>query len=100
VRGPRSAALLSSLEVQAFFGPSTEYTVSMSIDEIVAEALRLPVEQRALVAESLWESIEDPFETPMDDATATALAIERDRQMEAGEVTPVLHAEMMRRLRR
>ena len=73
----------------------------MSIDEIVAEALRLPVEQRALVAESLWESLDDPFEAsvPMDDAAATALAIERDRQMEAGEVTPVLHDEMMRRLR-
>lgn len=73
----------------------------MSIDQIVAEALRLPVEQRAFVAESLWESIEDPFEAgvQMDDATATALAIERDRQMEAGEVTPILHDEMMRRLR-
>ena len=73
----------------------------MSFDQIVAEALRLPVQQRALVAASLWESIEDPFElrVQMDDATATALAIERDRQMEAGEVTPILHDEMMARLR-
>jgi putative addiction module component (TIGR02574 family) len=73
----------------------------MSIDQIVAEALRLPAEQRALVAESLWESIEDPFEAtvPMDDAEAAALAVERDRQMEAGEVTPISHEEMMRRLR-
>ncbi len=74
----------------------------MRFEQIVTEALRLPVQQRALVAESLWESIEDPFElrVQMDDATATALAVERDRQMEAGEVTPILHDEMMARLRR
>jgi hypothetical protein len=74
----------------------------MSIEQIVAEALRLPVEQRAQVAESLWESLEDPSAAgaQIDDAAATALAIERDRQMETGEVTPVLHDEMMRRLRR
>lgn len=73
----------------------------MSVDQIVAEALRLPVEQRVQVAASLWESIEDPFAPPlqMDEETAIALAIERDRQMEAGEVTPILHDEMMRRLR-
>jgi hypothetical protein len=74
----------------------------MSIDQLVAEALSLPVQERAFVAESLWQSIDDPFEASvqMDDATATALAIERDRQMETGEVTPVLHDEMMARLRR
>lgn len=74
----------------------------MSIDQIVSEALRLPVKQRALLAESLWESIEDPFDASVkiDDEAATALAIERDRQIEAGEVTAVPHEEMMARLRR
>ena len=46
-------------------------------------------------------SVEDSF-TPrlqMDVETAVALAIERDRQMEAGEVSPILHDEMMARLR-
>jgi putative addiction module component (TIGR02574 family) len=74
----------------------------MSIDQIAAEALRLPPRERAILAESLWESLADPFETPAagGDEQLTALAVERDRQMEAGEVRPVSHEEMMARLRR
>jgi putative addiction module component (TIGR02574 family) len=73
----------------------------MSIDQIAAEALRLPPEQRALLAESLWESLDDPFKSPteMDDASALALALERDRDLETGKVKPVSHEEMMARLR-
>ena len=74
----------------------------MSIDQIASEALRLPPKQRALLAESLWESLSDPFSSQdeMDDKAAVALALERDRQIEAGEVTAVPHEEMMARLRR
>ena len=74
----------------------------MSIDQIAAEALRLPAKERAMLAESLWESLVDPFKTPAvtDDAEASALALERDRQLETGEVQPMSHAEMMARLRR
>ncbi len=47
-------------------------------------------------------SLEDSFEGSMvsDDAAATALALERDRQVETGEVNVVTHDEMMARLRR
>jgi putative addiction module component (TIGR02574 family) len=74
----------------------------MSIDQLVSEALRLPVKQRALLAESLWESLEDSFEGSVvsDDAAAMSLALERDRQIETGEVKAVSHDEMMARLRR
>jgi len=74
----------------------------MSIEQIAAEALRLPPKERALLAESLWESLVDPFKVApsADDAEAVALAIERDRQLESGEVQPVSHEEMMARLRR
>jgi putative addiction module component (TIGR02574 family) len=74
----------------------------MSIDQIAAEALRLPPKQRAILAESLWESLMDPFKIPAwtDDDEAIALATERDRQLETGEVKPVSHEEMMARLRR
>ena len=73
----------------------------MSIDEIAAEALRLPPQQRALLASSLWESLEDPYQGPgtLNDADAIALAVERDRQLETGEVKPISHEELMRRLR-
>ena len=74
----------------------------MSIDQIASEALRLSPKQRALLAESLWESLEDPFKGPgeVDQSAALALALERDRQLEAGEAQPVLHDEMMARVRR
>ena len=64
---------------------------SMSIDQIAAEALRLPPRERALLAESLWESLSSPRETSaeVDDLAALALARERDRQIEAGEVSHV-----------
>jgi putative addiction module component (TIGR02574 family) len=73
----------------------------MSIDQIASEALRLPARDRALLAGSLWESLEDPYAAPsqMEDAEAAALALERDRQIEQGEVQPVPHEELMARLR-
>jgi hypothetical protein len=74
----------------------------MSIEQIAAEALRLPAKERAMLAASLWESLVDPFEVPpsADDSEAVAIAIERDRQLESGEVQPISHEEMMARLRR
>ncbi|MEW6156900.1 MAG: addiction module protein [Verrucomicrobiota bacterium] len=74
----------------------------MSIEQIAAEALRLPPKERAMLAESLWESLVDPFKTPAsaDEAEATALALERDRQLKSEEEQPVSHEEMMARLRR
>ena len=74
----------------------------MSIDQIASEALRLPAKERALLAGSLWESLEDPSATAaqMDDAAVVALARERDQQMETGQVQGVPHEEMMARIRR
>lgn len=74
----------------------------MSFDQIAPEALKLPPEQRALLASSLWESLEDPFDltVDLDDDAAAALAVERDREMETGLVTPISHEELMKRLRR
>ena len=33
---------------------------TMSIDQLTAEAMRLPAKERALLASHLWESLEDP----------------------------------------
>ena len=78
------------------------YIRHMSIERIAAEALRLPAMERAMLAESLWESLVDPFKVPAlaDDSEAVALATERERQLESGEVQAVSHEEMMIRLRR
>jgi putative addiction module component (TIGR02574 family) len=74
----------------------------MSVDQIASEALRLPAKERALLAESLWESLADPSITSghIDDAAVLALASERDRQIESGQVQTISHDEMMARLRR
>jgi putative addiction module component (TIGR02574 family) len=74
----------------------------MSIDQIASEALRLPARERALLAGSLWESLEDPDRTnaQMDEAAAVALASERDQQLESGKVRALSHEEVMGKLRR
>ena len=73
----------------------------MSIDQIAPEALRLPARERALLAASLWESIEDPFELAVarDDEDAIELAMERDAELESGTVKSMSHEELMQRLR-
>ncbi|PAW70680.1 MAG: hypothetical protein B9S30_02145 [Verrucomicrobiia bacterium Tous-C5FEB] len=73
----------------------------MSIDQIAPEALKLPIRERALLAASLWESIEDPFElsVDLDDQASLDLAENRDQEIERGQVAAVSHQDLMRRLR-
>ncbi len=74
----------------------------MSVDEIAAEAIRLPARERALLAASLWESIEDPYALAADrsDEDALAMALARDAELESGTVAPISHDDLMIRLRR
>jgi len=73
----------------------------MSIDQIATVALRLPPRERAVLAASLWESIEDPYILAVDrsDEDAITLALVRDGELESGMVRPLSHAELMTRLR-
>lgn len=63
----------------------------MSIDQIAAEALRLRARERALLAESLWESLSAREGSPpkMDDRAALDLAQGRGQQIEQGKVAPL-----------
>lgn len=74
----------------------------MSIDQIAPEALRLPAKDRALLAASLWESVEDPYALTADrsDEDALALALARDAELESGAAAPISHSELMTRLRK
>lgn len=74
----------------------------MGIDQIAPEALRLPMKERALLAASLWESIEDPYALMAErgDEEAIALAVARDQELDSGTVKPLSHSELMRRLRK
>lgn len=79
----------------------TGYRHMMSLDQIAPVALRLPPKERALLAASLWESIEDPYALSVDqsDEDAIALALARDAELESGKVTPLSHSDLMTRLR-
>jgi hypothetical protein len=74
----------------------------MSIDQIAPEALRLPARERALLAASLWESVEDPYALAADrsDEDALALAMAWDPELESGAVAPISHSDLMTRLRK
>jgi hypothetical protein len=73
----------------------------MKYDQIAPEALKLPARERASLAASLWESIEDPFEVPVDfdDEAALNLAEERDQEIESGLVQAIPHQDLMQRLK-
>lgn len=73
----------------------------MSVEQLAAEALRLPAKERAELAASLWESIEDPYSLAADltDTEAIELSILRDGDLESGRVTPLSHHQLMERLR-
>ena len=73
----------------------------MSIDQIASEALRLNSRDRALLAETIWESLEDPYVIPCEisDNAAMVLAIQRDKEMEQGDVVPLTHQKLMTSLR-
>lgn len=73
----------------------------MNIDNIASEALRLDPYDRAVLAETIWESLEDPYIIPceLSDNEAIALAGKRDEEIEHGNVTPLSHQELMKRLR-
>jgi putative addiction module component (TIGR02574 family) len=74
----------------------------MNIDQIASEALQLDPKDRALLAETIWESLEDPYAvaSEISDEEAVKLAIQRDDEIENGKVTSIPHKEMMDRLRR
>ncbi len=74
----------------------------MKIDQIACQALQLEPEDRALLAETLWESLEDPYFFPMDmsDEDIIKLALQRSADMESGRYVPIAQEEMMHRLRK
>ena len=74
----------------------------MKLEELAPEALKLPTKDRVLLAASLWESIDDPYDLAVsfDDDEAISLAMKRDDEIESGKVKALSHSELMNRLRR
>lgn len=74
----------------------------MNIAQLTDEALRLNSKDRAMLAETIWESLEDPYLVPSEisEQEAILLAKQRDEEMQKGRVTPLSHHELMNRLRK
>ncbi len=74
----------------------------MNFNQITCDALQLNSQERAILAETIWESIEDPylFSNDFSDIDAIALAKKRDLEIEKGNVIPLAHKELMNRLRK
>lgn len=81
---------------------NSQWDTAVNIDQIAPEALQLPARERALLAASLWESVEDPYALAADrsDEDALVLALARDADLESGAVPPISHGDLMTRLRR
>ena len=74
----------------------------MNLDKIASEALRLNPRDRAVLAEAIWESLEDPYfiSKDMSEEEALTLAKQRDEEIERGEVVPLSHKRLMDRLQK
>jgi hypothetical protein len=74
----------------------------MNIDQIANEALQLDLKDRAMLAETIWESLEDPYFISADvsDEESIRLAKQRDDEIKSGDVKPISHKELMNRQRR
>ena len=73
----------------------------MNITHIASEILKLSPHDRAVLAETIWESLEDPYlvESEISEQEALILAKRRDQEIEQGIVTPLSHKELMARLK-
>ena len=73
----------------------------MNIEQLASEVLQLNSQDRATLAEAIWNSLEDPYISSSDisDQEATLLAKQRNEEIDKGDALPLSHQELMSRLR-
>jgi putative addiction module component (TIGR02574 family) len=70
----------------------------MSTEQIIADAMSLPLAERVSLAQSLWESID--AELPdTDERSAVAEALSRSEDLLSGKVAGETHEEVMEAVR-
>lgn len=74
----------------------------MNINQIATESLRLSTRNQAILAETSWKNLADPYITaPHTSEEATIeLAMKRDKEIENGDIKPIGHQDLMNRLHR
>ena len=71
----------------------------MTTEQLIADAIALPLSERVALAQALWESI-DAGLPDADERAAVAEAIRRDEELSSGRVAGRSHAEVMQAARR
>lgn len=71
----------------------------MTTEELIADAMALPLPERVSLAQALWESI-DAGLPDADQRAAVAEAIRRDEELSSGRVAGRTHDEVMQAARR
>lgn len=71
----------------------------MTTEELIADAMALPLPERVSLAQALWESI-DAGLPDADERAAVAEAIRRDEELSSGRVAGRTHDEVMQAARR
>ena len=74
----------------------------MNVKNITKEILQLPPKTRAVIAETIWESLEEPYKfiTDRTENQTIDLALSRDKEIDSGKTKPVSHKNLMRNLHR
>jgi putative addiction module component (TIGR02574 family) len=73
--------------------------LALSTEQLIAEAMSLPLAERVSLAQALWESI-DAGLPDTDELAAVKEVIRRDEELNAGKVTGRTHEEVMQAARR
>ena len=71
----------------------------MITQQITTEAMALPLSERVMLAQALWQSI-DAGLSDTDERAAVSDAIRRDQELSAGTVVGHTHEEVMQAARR
>ena len=77
----------------------SRYCFAMSTEQLIADAMALPLSERVALAQALWESI-DAGLPDTDERVAITDAIRRDRELSSGRVAGRTHEEVMEAARR
>jgi len=71
----------------------------MTTEQLISDAMALPLDERVSLAQALWESID--AELPdTDERSAVAEALKRSEELSLGNVAGETHEEVMEAIRR
>jgi putative addiction module component (TIGR02574 family) len=77
----------------------SRYCFAMSTEQLIADAMALPLSERVSLAQALWESIDTGL-PDTDERAAITDAIRRDRELSSNRVAGRTHEEVMQAARR